>query len=121
MPGAGKKICMATPLVAGVAVAAAAIAGKYGLEAYQVWKTRPVVARARRFYEGGFQPVMTRREAAMILGIRESAALEKVKEAHRKVMIANHPDSGGSDYLASKINEAKDHLLGQSKGSHSAF
>lgn len=37
---------------------------------------------------------MTRREAAMILGIRESAPEDKVKEAHRRIMIANHPDSG---------------------------
>eukprot|EP00850_Spirogloea_muscicola_P011790 SM000074S21700 [mRNA] locus=s74:621819:622339:+ [translate_table: standard] len=97
------------------------MAAKYGLEAYQAYKLRPPVARARRFYEGGFQPVMTRREAALILGIRESAAQEKVKEAHRKVMTANHPDAGGSDYLASKVNEAKDHLLGQTRGSGSAF
>lgn len=37
---------------------------------------------------------MTRREAALILGLRESAAEERVKEAHRRIMIANHPDSG---------------------------
>ena len=44
--------------------------------------------------QGGFQSQMTRREAALILGIRESAAEERVKEAHRKIMIANHPDAG---------------------------
>lgn len=44
-----------------------------------------------------------------------------MKEAHRRVMVANHPDAGGSDFLASKVNEAKDHLLGHGKGSHSAF
>lgn len=31
----------------------------------------------------------------------------KVKEAHRRMMIANHPDRGGAPFLASKINEAK--------------
>lgn len=112
---------MATPLIAGIAVAAAALAGKYGIEAWHAYKARPNVPRMRKFYEGGFQPVMTRREAALILGVRESVAQEKVKEAHRRVMIANHPDAGGSDYLASKINEAKDLLLGQTKGSGSAF
>ena len=47
-----------------------------------------------RLLQGGFLPEMTRREAALILGIREHAKEEVVKEAHRKVMIANHPDAG---------------------------
>ena len=37
---------------------------------------------------------MTRREAALILGVREHAKEEAVKDAHRKIMIANHPDAG---------------------------
>jgi len=37
---------------------------------------------------------MTRREAALILGLRESAPQERVREAHRRIMIANHPDAG---------------------------
>ncbi|KMT17705.1 hypothetical protein BVRB_2g036500 [Beta vulgaris subsp. vulgaris] len=110
---------MATPLIAGLAVAAAALAGRYGIQAWQSFKARP--PKPRRFYEGGFQPTMTRREAALILGVRESAATEKIKEAHRKVMIANHPDAGGSHYLASKINEAKDVMLKKPKDSGSAF
>jgi DnaJ homolog subfamily C member 19 len=52
---------------------------------------------------------------------RENAPLDKIKEAHKKVMVANHPDAGGSHYLASKINEAKDVLLGKTKGGGSAF
>lgn len=52
---------------------------------------------------------------------RESTPADKVKEAHRKVMVANHPDAGGSHYLASKINEAKDMMLGKTRGSESAF
>ena len=53
--------------------------------------------------------------------VRESAAQEKVKEAYLRLMLANHPDSGGSDYLSTKVNEAKNLLLGQNKGSASAF
>uniref|UniRef100_A0A7N0VD04 Mitochondrial import inner membrane translocase subunit TIM14 n=1 Tax=Kalanchoe fedtschenkoi TaxID=63787 RepID=A0A7N0VD04_KALFE len=112
---------MTTPLFAGLAIAGAALVGRYGIEAYQAFKARPPTAKLRRFYEGGFQPQMTRREAALILGVRESTAVDKIKEAHRKVMHANHPDAGGSDYLASKINEAKDLMLGKTKGGGSAF
>lgn len=47
--------------------------------------------------------------------------MDKIKEAHRRVMVANHPDAGGSHYLASKVNEAKDVLRGRTKASGSAF
>lgn len=33
----------------------------------------------KRFYEGGFEDKMTRREAALILGVRESAAPQRIK------------------------------------------
>ncbi|CAN8257316.1 unnamed protein product [Cochlearia groenlandica] len=108
-------------MVAGAAVAAAALAGRYGILAWQAFKSRPRMPRMRRFYEGGFQGAMTRREAALILGVRESVVAEKVKEAHRRVMVANHPDAGGSHYLASKINEAKEMMLGKSNNTGSAF
>lgn len=45
--------------------------------------------------------------------------LNRLKDAHRRIMLANHPDRGGSPYLASKVNEAKD-LLGASHGSRSS-
>ncbi|KAB1217979.1 Mitochondrial import inner membrane translocase subunit TIM14-1 [Morella rubra] len=112
---------MVAPLLVGLAVAAAAYDGKYGVQAWQTFKARPPTARLRKFYDGGFQSTMTRREAALILGIRESTPADKVREAHRRVMVANHPDAGGSHYLASKINEAKDMMLGKSKGGSSAF
>ncbi|KAK1326318.1 Mitochondrial import inner membrane translocase subunit TIM14-3 [Acorus calamus] len=64
---------------------------------------------------------MTKREAALILGVREREVAEKIREAHRRVMVANHPDSGGSHYLATKINEAKDVLIGRRSGSGSAL
>lgn len=66
---------------------------------------------ARNFYEGGFEDKMTKREAALILGVRESASPERIKDAHRKILLINHPDRGGSAFIAAKINEAKDLLL----------
>lgn len=112
---------MGTPFIAGIAIAAAALAGRYGIQAWQALKARPPKPRIRKFYDGGFQPTMNKREAALILGIRENAPPDKVKEAHRRVMVANHPDAGGSHYLASKINEAKDVMLGKIKGGGSPF
>lgn len=64
-----------------------------------------------KYYEGGFEETMTRREAALILGVRESSSPKRIKEAHRKLLILNHPDTGGSTYMAGKINEAKELLL----------
>ena len=60
---------------------------------------------------GGFEETMTRKEAALILGVRESSTPKRIKEAHRKLLILNHPDTGGSTYMAGKINEAKELLL----------
>ena len=71
--------------------------------------------------QGGFLSEMTKREAAQILGTREGAREDKIREAHLRIMKANHPDLGGSSYLAEKVNEAKDMLLGKSKRRTSAF
>ncbi|KLO09234.1 hypothetical protein SCHPADRAFT_907924 [Schizopora paradoxa] len=59
---------------------------------------------------------MDRKEAIAILGLKDGPQLStKLKDAHRQIMIANHPDRGGSPYLASKINEAKE-LLDKTDG-----
>ena len=54
---------------------------------------------------------ITRSEALAVLGLDEQATDEDIVAAHRSLIQKLHPDRGGNDYLAAKINEAKDFLL----------
>ena len=55
---------------------------------------------------------MSTTEALDVLGLAEGASIEDIKQAHHRLMLKMHPDKGGSTYLASKINQAKELLLG---------
>lgn len=54
---------------------------------------------------------MSREEALQVLGLQAGASRDEIILAHRKLMAKNHPDKGGSDYLAAQINLAKSVLL----------
>ena len=140
---------MSGPFLVGLGVAGAAYAAKFGLKAVNTIAENPNakktlhaaaagfravgeqfspanLAKHMPFNRGpathGFESTMTKKEAALILGVRERSSKQEIKAAHRKIMLLNHPDRGGSPYIASKINAASEIMYGGGRSqSGSAF
>mmetsp|Transcript_5497 Transcript_5497/g.9783 ORF Transcript_5497/g.9783 Transcript_5497/m.9783 type:complete len:132 (+) Transcript_5497:138-533(+) len=128
---------MATPLIAGAAAAGIAMLGRAALLLFRRsgGASAPSIftgtaahnaasmgaaaglPKVPRALQGGFEAEMTRKEALSILGLREGASRDQIRDAHRNLMRLNHPDTGGSALLATKVNEAKDFLLSGKRGS----
>jgi hypothetical protein len=72
--------------------------------------------RVHEGWRGSAEPAsgearMGRAEALRILGLEGEPTAADIRAAHHRLMMANHPDHGGSAYLAAKINQARDILL----------
>jgi hypothetical protein len=68
-------------------------------------------ARAFETGAGGGPGVMDEATALDILGLEPGADEQAIRAAHRRLMGRVHPDRGGSDWLAARINQARDFLL----------
>ena len=74
------------------------------------WRQRAGAASGHSSH--GHGDSMTREDALAILGLKPGADPAAIKEAHRNLMAKVHPDHGGSTWLAVKLNQARDLLLG---------
>jgi curved DNA-binding protein CbpA len=57
---------------------------------------------------------MTRAEALSALGLKEGATRTDITREYKRLMLKVHPDHGGSEYLAAKLNQARELLIRKS-------
>lgn len=84
------------------------------LKAHAVWKTfRGMAGGGTAAPQPPAPPTgaMSVDEARQILGVGPDADAAAIKAAHRRLMEANHPDRGGSNWIAARLNQARDRLL----------
>lgn len=86
-----------------------------GVTAIELWRERAVKSMSDMAPGAGMAPsprvAMGVEEAAAILGVPADASDDDVRAAHRKLIGQLHPDKGGTDYLAAKINDARNIML----------
>jgi hypothetical protein len=104
----------------GIALGALAM---FGPLIWQRWQAYRMASGAHQQQSSGANQPPPRRQAGMtvdeayqVLGLRPGASEAEIRAAHHRLMRTAHPDSGGSDWLATRINLARDVLLGQAGG-----
>jgi hypothetical protein len=87
-----------------------------GVTAIEIWRKRAIErSEAKGSPPATQEAAMRPEEAASILGVPPDASPDAVRAAHRKLIGQLHPDKGGTDYLAAKINDARDVLLARGR------
>lgn len=75
------------------------------------WKARHDKSAKKPSSKPGRKTSLSRAEALEILGLEDPVTLEDIEEAYKRLMMKVHPDQQGSDWMAAKLNEARDLLL----------
>lgn len=80
---------------------------------YSIWKSYQQVKAEEKVYAhlSSLNNTMARAEALAILGLKGDPTEDVIRAAHRRLMLRLHPDTEGSQWLAQKINTARDVLL----------
>ncbi len=105
----------------GIALGALAMFGPLIWQRWRAYRAS-IGGQQQRSSGGSSQPPprrqtgMTQEEAYQVLGLRPGATEAEIRAAHHRLMRSAHPDSGGSDWLATRINLARDVLLGRTGG-----
>ncbi len=111
-------------IILGTGLVVLALAGRYGLAAplgfimmwllrlWRVTRESDNAGKAKRAAgdKAGIQP-MTVGEARDVLGVDAAASREEIETAYRDLIVKNHPDHGGTDWIAAQLNQARDILL----------
>jgi hypothetical protein len=63
----------------------------------------------------GLRAAMPPSEARALLGVGDTASLEEIRDAHRRLIARVHPDVGGSAELATRVNAARDALIAETR------
>ena len=104
----------------GIALGALAM---FGPLIWRQWQAYRIGAGTQRRPGGSTEPPprrpsgMSVEEAYQVLGLRPGATEADIRAAHHRLMRTAHPDSGGSDWLATRVNQARDVLLHRNHGS----
>ena len=111
-------------IILGAGLVVLALAGRYGLAAplgfimmwlLRLWRVtrgsdNAGKAESAADDKAGMQP-MTVAEARDVLGVDAAASREEIETAYRDLIVKNHPDHGGTDWIAAQLNHARDILL----------
>lgn len=100
----------------GVLAACIPLAGRgisLAMKLLPLWLARKKTVNQEQNHEPSTQDsgAMSNSEAMEVLGLKQPYTREDIIDAHRKLMQRVHPDRGGSDHLAARVNQAKEILI----------